>query len=617
MSDGRDTPGTADRRTVLKAAGGIGLFTSVPWRTGEEGQRTGETSLDITDHKWEDPLPRPASLHPSSRRGGVDRYEIELTEFEQTVLPSSMGTDTTLWGYGGSYPAATIEARPGRPVEVEFVNNLPQDHLLSVDERIHGADDGAPPVRTVTHLHGGVNEPEDDGYPEAWVTPDGKTTADFESIPDSDVPYKQPKTYPNEQRPGTLWYHDHAFGITRLNVYAGLAGFYLLRDPMEEVLPSGRFEIPILLQDRTFNDDGSLFYPPGDDEDYEAEFAGDVPVINGKVYPFIDVDPRAYRFRVLNGSNNRVFNIRLYNEDGETYHDVPLLQQIGVDLGFLETVVEVGPGGTAGPNGPLESLLLSGAERADVVVDFSDFAGTTFTVRNDAEFPYAGEDSGPDSPTIGELFQIRVRERGSEETSIPLQRFLDRVNERYSSPAAADSGITRTFTLDSAGYEIETEDSEEVELDTHFLDLSFWEDDDAVVAPTLGTSEVWELYNTTGDSHPIHLHLVDFEVLSRQAFRWDDETDDGEAYQEAAEEFVAGEADSRPAIDDYVTLSGEAVPPNPNDRRHKDTVLVNPGEIVRIRPAFTGHTGRFPWHCHILEHEDQLMMLQYEVVSDG
>jgi spore coat protein A len=549
-------------------------------------------------------------LTPDSRRGGIDRYEIELTEFDQTVLPRSLEKDTTLWGYEGTYPAATIEARPGRPVEVEYVNNLPPDHLLSVDERIHGAGHGAPAVRTVAHLHGAVVPPEDDGYPEAWISSGGNTAADIETVPDSEVPYKNPKAYPNDQKPGTLWYHDHALGITRLNVYAGLAGFYLLRDPMENALPSGEYEIPILFQDRTFESNGDLFYPSGTDDDYEAEFAGDIPVVNGKVYPHLEVEPRPYRFRLLNGSNNRVFNLRFYNEDTDSYSDVPLLQQIGVDLGFLDEVVSVGPGGTTGPEGPIDSMLLSGAERADVIVDFSGYEGTTFTVRNNAEFPYLGKNSGPDIPSIGEMLQIQVADTVTEpDETMPPQQFLNQITKKYTEPETTSSGTSRTFTLDSTTYTVENGDV----LDSHFLDLLLWEDDDAVVNPTLGTSEVWELYNTTGDSHPIHLHLVDFEVIERESFTWDDGS--GTAYGDDAQEFMDGERDTRPEVDDYVTLSGSPTPPNPNNRFHKDTVLVNPQEVVRIKPDFTGYTGIYPWHCHILEHEDQEMMLPFEVVA--
>ncbi|MFC6953910.1 multicopper oxidase family protein [Halorubellus litoreus] len=612
MSDRRKQSRYLNRRTVLKAGGAAGLAAAAPWTTGRVEAVTGDTELPVEDHKWEDPLPRPGTLTPASRKGQTDRYEIELTEFTQTVLPSSLGKTTTLWGYEGTYPAGTIEARPGRSVEVEYINNLPSDHLLSVDERVHGAGQGAPAVRTVTHLHGGVAAPEDDGYPEAWISSGGQTAGDIASVPNSEVPYKNPKEYPNDQKPGTLWYHDHALGITRLNVYAGLAGFYLLRDPMENALPSEQYEIPVLFQDRTFESNGDLFYPPGDNDEYEAEFAGDIPVVNGKVYPYLEVEPRSYRFRFLNGSNNRTFNLRFYNEDTDSYSDVPLMQQIGVDLGFLDEVVEVGPGGTVGPEGPIDSMLLSGAERADVVVDFSGYEGTTFTVKNNAEFPYAGENSGPDLDSIGEMLQIRVTDSTSNRgNDVNLDGFLNGVNGKYQEPETNPSGITRTFTLDSAVFTVESGDFEGDELDSHFLDLALWEDDDAIVNPTLGTSEVWELYNTTGDSHPIHLHLVDFEVLERESFTWDDEA----GYQDAAQAFIDGETTTRPDISNYVTPSEAPTLPNPNNRFHKDTVLVNPQEVVRIRPDFTGFTGLYPWHCHILEHEDQEMMLPYEVVS--
>jgi spore coat protein A len=569
------------RRTVLKGAAAVGLFSTVPWSVGRVRALTGSTPASLTSDRWADPLPVPGVMTPASRRGGVDRYEIEMTEFDQQVLPASTGKTTRLWGYGGSYPAATIEARPGRGVEVEWINGLPETHLLSVDDRIHGAEPPAPAVRTVVHLHGAVTGPEDDGYPEAWVAPDGTTD------PASPVPYKPVQEYPNEQEPATMWYHDHAIGITRLNVYAGLAGFYLLRNPVENSLPSGEFEVPILVQDRSFEADGSLYYPPGDDAAYEAEFFGDVPVVNGKAYPFLEVEPRSYRFRLLNGSNGRTFDLALYNETTGSGTDVPPMRQIGVDLGFLPEVVTLGPGGD------VPSLLLSGAERADVIVDFSGFEGRTFTLTNDAEAPYTGQSAGSDLP---EIMQFRVtKPLSGPDDSVPPERFLEivgRVIDRYGfEPDVTDSEITRKMTLDSG---------EHGGLDTHFLNLTLWDDPAAVVRPTLDTSEVWELYNTTGDSHPIHTHLADFEVLDRQTF-------DAEGFVEAR--------DDDPDVDptDYLT-AGTVRPPTPNNRVKKDTVLVNPNEVVRIRPAFTGAVGRYVWHCHILEHEDQEMMLPFEVV---
>jgi spore coat protein A len=575
---------TVRRRAVLKGAAAAGLFATVPWSTGRVRALVGNTPFTVP--KFVDPLPRPGVLTPTSTTGGVDQYEISLTEFEQQVLPDSYDK-TTVWGYEGTYPGGTIEATPGRPVEVTYSNDLPDEHLLSVDTRVHGAEETVPAVRTVTHLHGGVVAPEDDGYPDAWVSPNEVTDAD------SPVPHTPTKYYPNDQEPTTLWYHDHAIGITRLNVYAGLAGFYLLRDELESELPSGDREVPIVIQDRSFQENGDWFYLPGGDTGpYEAEFFGDTAVVNGKAYPYLEVVPGRYRFRVLNGSNGRTFNLTLYNETTDSTTDVPLFNQIGVDQGFLRSIV------TVGPAGDLPSLLLSGAERADVVVDFSAHAGQTLTLRNDAEAPYTGANEGSDIP---EMMQFRVADGPAEDYQRPVAAYnglLGRIGRKYNERRVRDSGVVRQMTLDSGEHD---------GLDTHFLNLTLWDDETAIVRPTLDTRETWELYNTTGDSHPIHLHLVDFEVVEREGF-------DAAGFTAARDAWLADPTLAEPTPSDYL-VPGTLRDPAPNERIKKDTVLVNPNEVVRIRPAFTGFTGSYVWHCHILEHEDQEMMLPFEVVA--
>ncbi|MFB6107040.1 MAG: multicopper oxidase family protein [Halobacteriaceae archaeon] len=593
-----------DRRTVLRALGAAGAAGALPWAVQPARAVTPSTDIDLSDYKWDDPLPRPGVMSPASRQGGVERYEIPLTQFDQQVLPSTLpdAPATRLWGYGGTYPAATIEARPGRAVEVTWDNRLPSDgHLLSVDEHVHGAEPPAPAVRNVVHVHGAVTTQGSDGYPEAWATPDGKTAGDYGlSTP---VSYQQSKRYPNEQDPATLWYHDHALGITRLNVYAGLAGFWLLRHPAENSLPKGEYEVPILVQDRSFRENGNLKYPSGTNDDYEAEVFGDVPVVNGKAYPYLEVEPREYRFRFLNGSNGRAFNLRLRNDGGGTATGVPVMKQIGVDQGFLPGVVDVGPGGD------VPSLLLSGAERADVVVDFSGYEGTTFTLTNDAEAPYTGANSGSDVP---EILQIRVGTgpaAGSAGQS--PEQFLasaGNVVTDYQDPVTP-SGTTRQMTLDSMQVDV----GESLAYDTHLLNMAGWDEeetwngDPAVVEPTLGTSEEWVIANTTPDSHPIHTHLVDFEVLKRLDF-------DAAGFNAARQTYLADDTGTvdAPVVSDYVSNPSN---PTPNNAVKKDTVLVNPDEAVRIRPAFTGYAGRFAWHCHVLEHEDQEMMLPFEVVE--
>jgi spore coat protein A len=569
--------GGLSRRTVLKGAAATGLFATVPWSTGRVRAVTGSTGLTID--RWVDPLPTPAVAAPVSKKGGVDHYEITVDQFHQQVLSSTgatAGLQTRVWGYGGSYPGPTIEARPGREVTVDWIVDLPSDddHLLPVDHRIHGAGDDRPAVRIVTHVHGADTAPENDGYPDAWASPSGVVD------PTSPVSYEQVKAYPNEQEPATMWYHDHAIGITRLNVYAGLAGFYLLRDPKENSLPSGAYEVPIVFQDRSFKDDGSLDYPPGDDEEFEAEFFGDVPVVNGKTYPYLEVEPRSYRLRLLNGSNGRAFNMRLRNDTGT---GAPLLRQIGVDLGFVPAPVSIGP------NGDLDSLTLSGAERADVIVDFAGFEGQTFTVTNDAETPYAGANDGTDMP---ELLQIRVGTAVTEPDDYPpLPVFLETIRRKYPRATAPFAG-TRYMTLDTGSVTVDG-----VDLDTHFLNDALWADPSAVEYVALDTSEDWVLANTTGDAHPIHLHLVDFDILERRAF-------------DAAGFLAARDAGGDPAVADYL---GTTYPVPANEVGPKDTVTVYPDEAVTIRPSFTKYTGHYVWHCHILEHEDQEMMLPYVI----
>lgn len=161
---------------------------------------------------------------------------------------------TTVWGYNGMYPGPTFDVRRDHPILVKWGNKLPFTHLLPVVTTLHGAEPSQPPVRTVVHLHGGRVRPENDGYPEAWFT---KNFENFGSKFVHEVYY-----YPNCQRPTTLWYHDHALGITRLNVYAGLAGSYLIRDKEEEKLnlPQGEFEIPLVIQDRFFYDTASVVF---------------------------------------------------------------------------------------------------------------------------------------------------------------------------------------------------------------------------------------------------------------------------------------------------------------------------------------------------------------------
>jgi spore coat protein A len=569
----------------LKTGGGLGAASVIPLSaTSVTAQVEELTSPDsILNAGWQEIQignAKPAVMESTGSRKGAPYYHIEMAPGTHEHHPDI--PDTPIWGYKGpnddegKYPGKTIEATQNQRLKVEFSNDpLPETHLLtdSVDTAVHGTKPedyedrypdwvsqfeafggtfAFPEVRTVTHAHGVHVESASDGLPEQWQSPGGIEGPQFQ---------KAVYDYPNRQSPATLWYHDHALGITRLNVYAGLAGFYLIRGRSDRRLglPSGDQEIPLLFQDRMFHENGRYKYPA----EFAPEFAGDVSVVNGKAWPTFVVQPRQYRFRLLNGSNGRFFDISLENEnDGE----VPTIYQIGTDLGFLQDVVPIGSGQDT------TSLLLGPAERADVIVDFSEYAGDTLTVKNDAGFPFVSPDAdNNDGGGLPELAQFRVADTDPE---TPV---VDPTTLKLPGPETFREEATKTTR------QMSLETTTLNGLDTHLLGEEggraggeHW-NDPVLTKPQIGTTEVWEITNNTPDSHPIHLHLVDFQVIGRGP--------DG------------------------------TEPPEPTERGNKDTVNVYGGETVRIISRFGEFSGRYVWHCHILEHEDQEMMRPYEVIQ--
>jgi spore coat protein A len=512
--------------------------------------------------RYIDPLPVLPHLEPHARNGAATVYRVRMMEFEKSLhsqLPA-----TRLWGYEGHYPGPVIEAMRGEPVEVRWENRLPAKHIFEVDPHIHGAMPPAPTVRTVPHLHGSRTSSESDGLPEKWFTP-GQS-----------VVYR----YPNQQQAATLWYHDHAVGITRLNVYAGLSGFYLLRDEHEAKvnLPSGQFEIPLILQDRVLDDNGQLVYAPSFEDGkplppgvWGPEFFGDLPVVNGAVYPYLDVEPRMYRLRILNGSNSRFLNLYLNLAKRPT--DIPSLvgfHQIGSDGGLLAAPVE------------LTGLLLAPAERADLIVDFSAYEGRTVTLSNNAQAPYPGWTLLHGlHPALNEWMQFRVGSVKTEKErafSLPAAVALPRYD-------AAKATVTRDFVL------TERMDAQGRSLGVRINEKGY---DDAVSEfPKLNSLERWRFINMTDDAHPMHLHLVQFQILERQGFNY-------------------------PAmLQGRLEPVGAPRPPQANEMGWKDTAVVNPQEMLSILVRFEGYTGRYVFHCHMLEHEDNDMMRPYEVVAAG
>lgn len=505
--------------------------------------------------KFVDPLPRPAVLEPVGKVDCDPLYEIEMVQVTQQLhrdFPL-----TPVWTYNGTYPGPTIEARRNHPIAVRYLNHLPETHLLTVDTTVHGAEPFRPEVRTVVHLHD-VNAPDIyDGHPDAWFAPNNSVTGPLFVT--------NLFRYPNEQPPTMLWYHDHAVGITRLNVYAGLAGLYFLRDREEERLdlPSGPYEVPLVIQDRQFNADGTLFYPP----EIQPEFFGNTILVNGKVWPFLEVEPRRYRFRILNGSNSRFYRLR--------FDPVLTMTQIGVDGGFLRRPVRI------------SELLLAPAERADVIVDFTGVAtGTTFTLTNDAPTPFPTGDD-PDANT-SLIMQVRVTLPlcGRDRSRVPrrLPKSLERLRTR-------DAEVVRDLTLNERVDEMGRILPLLGIRDVNGRPLPLTWGDSTTERPRLNSVEIWRLINTTMDTHPIHPHLIRFQILDRQPFDVDRLMQTGE-----------------------LVFTGPRVPPDENEDGPKDTVRANPGEVTRFIARFGPFAGDFVWHCHILEHEDHEMMRRYEVL---
>ena len=551
----------------------------------------------LTLTKYMDPLPIPGPM-PMAR---PNYYEIGAWEIHQQL--HSQLPPTYLFGYGtsqatASYPAATIMAQRGVPIDIKWTNHLGFTHPVSFafDPTIeHAITTTGVPI--TAHVHGAEVEPQSDGGPLTWFTAGfAEKGADWKH---------EVNHYVNTQLPATIWYHDHAFGYTRHNVYAGLAGYYIISDPGNEPvgLPSGPYEVPLAIQDKMFTTDGQLWYPNvGENPEHPIwtpEFFGDVILVNGKIWPYLQVEPRKYRFRILDGSNARFYSLALANR--VTGAPGPSFHQIGTDGGSLaEPVLLNDPANSMSPR-----LLMAPGERADVIIDFSGYTpGTEFILKNTAKAPFpTGDAANP--RTTGQIMLFRIIPSTGPDNSV-IPPLLASVT-RLSNPT-----VTRTMTLN----EIQGADGP---LGMFLNGMPFM--GTVTEKPTLGSTEMWEVINTTADTHPIHLHLVQFQLLNRQKYN-------AKQYQKAFDQ-------ANPVIptDNYVPVSvapylqGKPVPADPNERGWKDTYRMNPGEVTRIlvrfapqddSPAFAFDATAAPgyvWHCHILEHEENDMMHRYELVA--
>jgi spore coat protein A len=555
------------RRRFLQYGLGVGAALALPWpaRAAQGGKLA----------KYVQPLPVPGAGIVVATPSAPNTYSFRQTQISRQLHPDLPATPiwayddgSGLGGQSGSFGMALV-AQSGTPLQVRFTHALPSTYpsWIPVDTRLTPLGNQ---VRLMTHLHGGFVAADSDGNPA--VTPDGFGPGETQTV-----------FYTNQQpqMPASLlWFHDHGLGATRLNVFAGLAAAYIVRDandtgtePNPIGIPGGAYEIPLVVQDRQFNADGTFLYPTSDISGvtWIGEYFGDVMLVNGKVWPFLNVEPRMYRFRILNGCNARILSLDIGG---------PALWQIGAEGGMFDVPV------------PVKKIVLAPAERADILVDFSKFAGGTLVIKNlKPQHPV----SNP-APPLGQVMQIRVGTTVTHPGPTAIPSSLPGRQADLSDPVT-----TRYITLNEI-------DPEEVEW---FLNLNAMHFRDVPVTetPKVGTVEDWVYINMTGDTHPMHMHLVTFQVIGRTPF-------DVEAYEAA----YGGPNGVPGGIDPTPFATGPMIPVAPEERGYKDTVKANPGYFTTIRAKFELPTGvtapqTYVYHCHIVEHEDNDMMRPFTVTS--
>lgn len=597
------------RRDFIKAtaAAGAGIALGGRWRLA----RAQGTLLDpFLQPRFINPLPNPLDSGFIFQQASSGHYEIGVYEFAQSLglVDPVLGTPlpkAKLWGYGASgqlptYPGRTLVVRKDTPVTVRWTNDLPGGHFLPVDTSLHWAShtdgqhvDIAKEVPLVTHVHGGHTESPSDGLPEFWFTKGfSKKGPDW---------VKETYSYDNDQPAATLWYHDHALGITRLNVYAGLAGFYILRDPAGGGddgtatngygLPHHPFEVPIVIQDRMFTAEGQLHYPATDPmlptgsptPSALPEFFGNIILVNGQAWPFLNVEPRLYRLRLLNGSDSRFYNLWINSGGADMMRpdgNGPRIYVIGDDDGLLPAPVAV------------DQLVIGPGERYDVLVDFKGWENQALVMRNNARAPFP-MGATPNPRAEGQIMAFVVGDTVSDTRNNTLPGSLASV------PVLSTSKSPRQLILfegsDSYGRIMPM-------LGTLGGGTYLWIDS-TTETPKKNATEVWEIYNATVDAHPIHLHLVKFQILGRQ--RYTATITPKEMTDHNGDTVLGGTLSA-------VKLRGKPKAAGAYEAGWKDTAIMYPGEVTRVIAKFD-RSGEYVWHCHILSHEDHEMMRRFVV----
>jgi FtsP/CotA-like multicopper oxidase with cupredoxin domain len=662
------------RRQALKAGVIASAGVMLPWRFWSSRAIAAALNIGLSDPALQPKFVElaPNALDPQflfkdlNDKGGPvlkPNFSIRTGEtIQETGLidpRSGRRLKTKVWGYGNdtiSWPGQTIQvvnnsANGSAETIVRWENGLQgKKHLLPVDTNLHwcyslhgassanGVDyrqysikkNGVP---IITHLHGGHSDFQFDGNPEFFYSPDGEVKGPRWDFVEGG--FTNTFRYDNTVPAGSLWYHDHALGITRLNVYAGLAGFYFVRDGLDTGLPDNPlglpafpYELAYAIQDRMFTDKGALFYPafpgdpfyndfitgegailppelfPGGGPTALAEFFGDHMVVNGKIWPKENVEPRNYRMRLLNGSDSRFMVLRFVavnaGDTDFTNASAPLpFWVIGSDQGL-------------GTPAQTDTLVFEPGGRYDIVIDFSNISGQRVIMKNlGGDAPFDGEFG--DDLDFDDLFPDRQTDRiMAFDVVVEKSGVGDHFNpDNLPGYGGVISGVDfiRRVALFEGKDEfgrlqplLGTVDGDPSTGPASATAYTWFQE--PTETPGINITEEWEIYNFTGDAHPIHLHLVNFQILGRDEITFDADEDNPQEVLQHNGKLGTVAAISNISIGGSVNLTAED---GYFESAPKDIVTVLPEQRARIKVHFN-KTGRYVWHCHILSHEDHEMM---------
>ena len=644
-----------------------------PTATGRRSERGVPSGLGL--HKFRDTLrvPRIIPAWRDADKPVVIRAMPGRVRFHRD-LPK-----VEAWTYEGSVPGPTIEVKRGRHTYVDWRNDLrdreggsrlpfdvvrvpplpPGGQGINADFRAAmtpggrstnrgpGAD-SYPPLphtdklraATVVHLHGALTNGHDDGWAHNVAAPGGVTRC----------------TYPNRQQAATLWYHDHAMAVTRFNVHAGLAGFYLVRDEDEAhlQLPSDRYEVPLLICDRNLETDpaddggpdrftGRLLYKhagfhlPPDGPPGEIPITGPFNLVNGTIWPSLNVEPRWYRLRLLNGAGSRIFRFAIHDTTDERF--APGVAVLPSDPAFTANrrnaafVVIGTDGGLLPAPAPPEDGVheLGPGERLDILVDFASFRGRTLELRNENGSALNAQPGQADASVMRFVVgETPVRDRFTlpamlnpgyrrfEHLADGTLRIGDQTiaSHEHTWVAIVPPGVRgglhpELWELEPLPHDAPVPERDCVQLtrgDGSVLALrpvaKLFDDPTTIFLPR-GSWAVWNILHLGGPDHPMHIHMTEFQMISRR--QWP----------------VSRPGGTVPEFDLATGTTGTPLPPagagrpiDPITQGMKDTWVIKAGEWVQVLGHFEGASGSFMYHCHILDHEDHTMMRPFVVLPE-